>query len=202
MCCRLLHNLLGLVHKSSVTYTPTFCVSNVSLKTYLIRKIIDLDLVPCSIKWKKSVSGVGRMYADIMKMMQENYGAEGIEKLSEVMYNIGFNQADEILQLLGLERTLEGCAYVLLAMHRTFGIKSKIVQKDDDKVVIHATHCYWGKRKRGWTPKTCASIEQYETGLVKKILPSATHFYTKRRSLGDNECELTVEQREKQSKQY
>jgi len=170
-----------------------------NVKTHLVKKIIDWDLVPCSVRWKKSVSGVGIMYAEIMKMMQESYGAEGVKKLSEVMYNIGLHQANEILESLGLERTLEGCAYVLLAMHRIFGVKSRIVQKDSDRVVIHATRCYWGKRKKGWTPKTCASIQQYETGLVKGILPSATHFYTKRRSLGDKVCELIIAKGEQKS---
>jgi len=164
------------------------------MKNYLIRKVIDLDLVPCSIRWKKSVSGVGRMYADIMRMMEENYGVEGVKKLGEVMYNIGLNQADEILESLGLERTLDGCAYTLMTMHRIFGIKSKMVQEEEDKIVIHATRCYWGGKK-GWTPKTCASIQQYETGLVKGILPSAIHTYTKRRSLGDNICELIITQK-------
>ena len=167
-----------------------------SLKAYLMRKIIDLDLIPSSIRWKKSVSGVGRMYADIMRMMDQNYGAEGVKRLSEVMYNIGLSQADELLDRLGLERTLEGCAYVLLAMHRIFGVKSKIVRRDNDRIVIHVTYCFWGKRKKGWTPKTCASIQQYETGLVKGILPSATHFYTKRRTLDDEVCELIVTQSE------
>ena len=170
-----------------------------SLRTYLTRKVIDLNLVPCSIRWKKSVSGIGRMFANMMRMMDEDYGAEGVRKLSEVMYNIGLNQADEIREMLGLERNLEGCAYVLLAMHRIFGVRSKIVQRDKDRIVIHATDCQWGKRKKGWTPKTCASIQQYETGLVKGILPSATHFYTKRRSLDDEVCELIIAERQSQT---
>jgi hypothetical protein len=162
------------------------------LKQQIIKKLIEWDLLPCSIRWKKSVSGIGRMYADIMVMMQKEYGVEGVKKLSNVMYNIGFNQTDEILDILGLERNLEGCAYALLAMHRIFGIKSKIVRKENNKIVIHVTKCYWGKSKKGWTPKTCASIAQYETGLVKGILPNATHIYTKRRSLGHDVCELII----------
>ena len=162
------------------------------MKNYLKKRIIDLDIVPYSIRWKKSVSGIGRMYADIMKMLQENYGSGGVKQLSETMYNIGLNQADEILESLGLERNLEGCAYVLLAMHRIFGIKSKIVKKENDRVIIHITHCYWGKSRKGWTSETCASIAQYETGLVKGILPSAMNFYTKKRSLGNDVCELII----------
>lgn len=60
------------------------------------------------------------------------------------MYNIGLGQSTEILEMLDLKKDLEGCAYVLLAVHRIFGIKSKIVQKDKNKVIIHARKCRWG----------------------------------------------------------
>ncbi len=170
------------------------------LKKYLIRKIVEYDLLPCSIRWKKSVSGIGRMYADIMKMMKENYSSEGVKRLSKVMYNIGFTQASEILELLGLERNLEGCAYALLAMHRIFGIKSKIVKKESNKIIIHVTDCCWGRKKRGWTPQTCASIGQYETGLVKGILPDATPIYPKRHTLGHDVCELVLTLKEEGDK--
>lgn len=163
-----------------------------AFKKYVVKKLIDLNIIPCTLKWKKAISGIGRMYADIMSMMQDNYGNEGIEKLSQVMYKIGYGQAQEILKFLGLQRNVEGCAYVLLAMQRIFGIKSKIVEKEKNRIVIHVAHCYWGKRKKGWTPKTCASIACYETGLVKGILPSASHTYTKRRSLGENVCEIII----------
>jgi len=169
------------------------------IKSCLLKKIVDWDILPCSIRWKKSVSGVGRMYADIMNMMQAHYGAEGVKKLSEVMYTIGLGQADEISELLGLEKTLEGCAYALLAMHRIFGIKSRIAQKDDNKIVIHVTHCCWGRSKKGWTAHTCASIAHYETGLVKGILPSATHSYIKRYTLGDEICELIIAVKEEET---
>jgi hypothetical protein len=162
------------------------------IKSFLVRKVIRWDIIPWPVRWRKSVIGTGVMYADIMNMMQEKYGAEGVKNLSEVMYTIGLNQASEILELLGLERTLEGCAYTLIAMHRIFGIKSRIVQKDDSKIIIHVTHCYWGRRIEEWTPYTCASIAHYETGLVKGVLPSAVHSYTKKHTLGDDVCELVI----------
>lgn len=168
-----------------------------SFKKYIIRKMIEYDLLPCSIRWEKSVSGIGRMYADIMDMMRENYGSDGVKRLSTVMYNIGFNQASEVLETLGLERNLEGCAYALLAMHRIFGIKSKIVRKESNKIIIHITDCCWGRKKKGWSPQTCASIGQYEAGLVKGILSNVTHLYPKRHTLGHKVCELILIVKEK-----
>lgn len=163
-----------------------------SLKSFLMKKIIKWDIIPSPVRWRKSVTGTGVLYAQIMNMMQKTYGAEGVKELGEVMYAIGVNQARELLELLGLERTLEGCAYTLMAMHRIFGIKSKIVQKDDNKIVFHVTHCYWGRCIKEWTPHACASIARYETGLVQGILPSVQHSYTKKHTLGDEVCELTI----------
>lgn len=163
-----------------------------SLKSSLMKKIVEWDLIPLHVKWKKSVVGTGVLYAQIMNMMQKTYGAEGVKKLNETTYMIGVNQAGQLLELLGLERTLEGCAYTLMAMHRIFGIQSRIVQEDDNRIVIHVTHCYWGRGTKEWTPHTCASIAHYETGLVRGIMPSAQHSYTKKHTLGDEVCELTL----------
>jgi hypothetical protein len=127
-----------------------------------------------------------------MEMMHERYGIGGINNLNEVMYTIGLRQSTEILEQLGLKRDLEGCAYVLLAMHRVFGIKSKIVQKDTNKIIIHARKCCWNGHLEKWNVKTCLSIDNYEAGLIEGILPLSRHVYTKRRSCGDKVCELVI----------
>lgn len=143
-------------------------------------------------RWKKSVSGIGTIYANTLEMIQERYGKDGVNSLNEVMYNIGLGQSREILEQLDLKRDLEGCAYVLLAMHRIFGVKSKIVQKDNNKIVIHARKCCWSGHLEKWNIKTCLSIDNYEAGLIEGILPFSEHTYTKRRSCGDNVCELVI----------
>jgi hypothetical protein len=125
-------------------------------------------------------------------MIQEKYEKDGINNLNEVMYNIGLGQSREIIEQLGLKRDLEGCAYVLLAMHRIFGIKSKIIQKDNNKIVIHARKCCWSGHLEKWDAKKCLSIDNYEAGLIEGILPLSEHAYTKRRSCGDNVCELVI----------
>lgn len=108
------------------------------------------------------------------------------------MYNIGLGQSAEILEQLDLKRDLEGCAYVLLAMHRIFGIKCKIIQKDNKKIIIHARKCCWSGHLEKWNVKTCLSIDNYEAGLIEGILPLSEHAYTKRRSCSDNVCELVI----------
>ncbi len=163
-----------------------------SFKSFLLKRLIVWDLIPYSLRWKKSVSGIGMIYVDTLEMMQEKYGKDGVSSLNEVMYNIGFGQSTEILKMLGLKRDLEGCAYVLLAMHRVFGIKSKIIQKDSNKIVIHARKCRWGENFKKWNARTCLSIDNYEAGLIEGILPFSEHIYTKRRSCGNNLCELVI----------
>lgn len=163
-----------------------------SFKSFLLKRLIVWDLIPYYLRWKKSVSGIGMIYVDTLEMMQEKYGKDGVSNLNEVMYNIGFGQSTEILKMLGLKRDLEGCAYVLLAMHRIFGIKSKIIQKNDTKIVIHASKCHWGGHLQKWNARTCLSIDNYEAGLIEGILPFSEHTYTKRRSYGDNICELVI----------
>lgn len=71
-----------------------------------------------------------------------------------------------------------------------FGIKSYIAKKSDDEIIIHATECLW-KDKKNWTPAVCTSIEQYDIGLVKGINKD-DYCCTKRRSKGDNICEVIL----------
>lgn len=84
------------------------------------------------------------IYVDTLEMMPRKYGKDSVHNLNKIMYNIGLGQSTEILEPLGLKKDLEGCAYVLLTMHWIFGIKSKIIQKDNNKIVIHARKCRWG----------------------------------------------------------
>jgi hypothetical protein len=163
-----------------------------SFKSFLLKKLITWDRIPYHLRWRKSVSGIGMIYVETLEMMQEKYGKEGVDNLNEVMYNIGRCQSLEILEELDLKRDLEGCAYVVLTMHRIFGIKSKIVQKDDNKIVIHASKCRWNGHLTKWNVKTCLSIDNYESGLIEGVLPLSEHAYTKRRSLHDEVCELVI----------
>lgn len=163
-----------------------------SFKSFLLKRLIAWDFIPYSLRWKKSASGIGMIYLGTLEMMQEKYGKGGVSNLNETMYNISLGQSIEILKILDLKRDLEGCAYVLLAMHRIFGIKSKIIQKDNNKIVIHARKCRWGGRLNKWNARTCLSIDNYEAGLIEGILPFSEHTYTKRRSCGDNVCELII----------
>jgi len=162
------------------------------LKSYLVKKLVDLDLIPCRTRWKKSVRGIGRIHADLYTKLQERYGPEGIELLGRVMYGLGAEQAWEIVDSLGLERDLEGCAYAVMVMHRIFGIKSKIIERDSQEVVIEITDCEWGRRRGGWSPGMCVTIGRYEDGVIETILPGARHTYEARHTIQGDNCRLVI----------
>ena len=79
-----------------------------SFKSFLLKRLITWNRIPCCLRWRKSVSGIGTIYASILEMMQERYGKDGVNNLNEVMYNIGLGQSREILEQLDLKRDLEG----------------------------------------------------------------------------------------------
>jgi len=158
-----------------------------SLKSKLIELIVKYNAIPARIRWKKSASGVGRLFADVFNML----GKEDKKKLGKLMYEWGLNDTDGVVKQLKIERNLRGCAIALMAVNTIFGIKSRIVKEDDSEVVIHATECLW-KDKKGWTPEVCASIERYDVGLVHGINKNVRYRCTKRRNKGDEVCEVVL----------
>jgi hypothetical protein len=155
------------------------------VKTKVLELAIKHDMVPMKMKWEQAVSAVGSMYKNMYYLLDP----EDRIKLSKMMENWGIEHSEVILKRLGASRDLHGCALALISYHRIFGIKSSVVKETEDEIMIHVYRCMW-KDKRGWTPKICASIEAFETGLVNGIDSSIKHFYTKRRSLGDPVCEM------------
>ncbi len=149
------------------------------------------DLVPVRTRWKKSASGIGRMFNDVFHIMDRNERA----KLAEMMYSWGIEDADGIVETLKIERNLHGCAIALMGMHRISGIKSQIVEENADLVKIRATECLW-VNKKDWTPEVCASIDAYERRLTEGIDKNIVHICTKRRSAGDKFCELILKNRQ------
>jgi len=163
------------------------------LKSYLLKKLIDLDLIPCRTRWRKSVSGIGRIHADLHRKLRQRYGPEGTELLGQVMYDMGGEQATGIVESLGMTRDLEGCAYAVMLMHRIFRIKSRITQKNEHEVAIEINDCRWGRRTGGWIPEMCITMGRYEDGVIETILPSARHSYETRHTIGGGTCNLVIE---------
>ena len=145
------------------------------------------DLIPMRTKWEQAVSAVGSMYRDVFNILEPQERV----KLSGLMEGWGLEHSEEVLKRLELSRDLHGCALALMLYHRIFGMESSIVKETEDEIIVHVSRCMW-KDKRVWTPEICASIETFEAGLVKGIDSSIKHFYTKRRSLGDQVCEMRL----------
>lgn len=153
----------------------------------LIEFMIKRDLVPARARWKRSASGVGRLFNDVFHMLNK----DDRKKLTKLMYDWGLGDADRLIETLKAERNLHGCAVAVLAMNCIFGIKSYIAKESNDEIVIRATKCLWKDRKN-WTPEVCASIEKYDIGLVRGIDKNVKYFCTKRRSKGSKHCEIVL----------
>lgn len=161
-----------------------------NIKNKLIEFMVVHDLVPVRTRWRKSASGVGRMFNDVFHMLDRDERA----KLTKMMYSWGLEDADEVVETLKIERNLHGCAIALMGMHRIFGIKSHIVEENASYIKICATECLW-VNKKDWTPQVCASIDAYERGLTEGIDKNILHICTKRRSAGNKYCEFMLKSR-------
>jgi len=156
-------------------------------RSKLIELVVKHDLIPARIRWRKSASGVGRLFNDVFHMLNE----DGRRNLAKLLYEWGVGDADEVVKMLKIERNLHGCAVALITTNSIFGIKSHIARENNNEIIIHATKCLW-KDKKNWTPDVCASIEEYDIGLVKGINKNIKYFCTKRRSKGDKVCEIIL----------
>lgn len=157
------------------------------IKNRLIEFIVRNDMIPVKMRWRKSASGVGRLFNDVYHMLS----VEDRRKLANLLYEWGVNDAEEVVNTLKIKRDIHGCALAILAANSLFGIRSKIVGESKDEVVIHATKCLW-KNKRNWTPDVCATIDQYDIGLVAGINKNIQYSCLKRRSRGDPVCEIVL----------
>ncbi|PKP58481.1 MAG: hypothetical protein CVT88_07230 [Candidatus Altiarchaeales archaeon HGW-Altiarchaeales-1] len=161
-----------------------------NIKSKLMEFVVVHDLIPVRLRWIKSARGVGRMFNDIFCMLDK----DGKKKLGKILYDMGVNDADEFVKKLKIERNLHGCAIASIAANSLFGIKSYIAEENNDEIIIHATKCLW-KDKKNWTPEVCASIEEYDIGLVEGINKNVKYCCTKRRSKGDKFCEVILTKR-------
>ena len=153
----------------------------------MIQFAIENDFIPVGTRWKVCATGVGRLFNDLFKILDDDKRNE----LTRVMYEWGIADSEGIAKEAKAGKDLHGCAVALIAMNQIFGIKSHIETENSNEVVLHATQCMW-KDIRGWTPKVCSSISAYELGLLDGMNRGVRHAFTKRRSEGDSVCELVL----------
>jgi len=158
-----------------------------NIKSKLIELVIKHDFIPYRTKWRECARGYGKLFCEFFNIISEDER----RKLTKSKYEHGLESANEVIEMLKIERDLHGCAIALIGINQVFGIKSHIARENSNEVVIHATKCMW-KDLEGWTPKVCSSIVAYETGLVEGINKNIKPLFTKKRSKGDEVCELIL----------
>jgi len=159
-----------------------------TLKSNTAEFIVKRDLIPKKLKWERNVDGIARMYCGAYSLLDST----GKKKLTDMLYNWGFQDSDEVVKLLGINRNLHGCAIALITSNHAFAMKSHIVKETEDEIVIHVTDCRF-KDRDDWTSKHCASIDRYDFGLIEGINKNVKLTVTKRRSKGDTVCEAILQ---------
>ena len=162
-----------------------------TLKSKIAEFIAKKDLIPKKLKWERNVDGIARVYCGAYNLLDSN----GKNKLADMFYDWGFQDSDEVVKLLDINRDLHGCAIALITANHAFAMKSHIVKETEDEIVIHVTDCRF-KDRDDWTPIHCASIDRYDHGLIEGISKNVKLIVTKRRSKGDTVCEAILQKKE------
>ena len=108
-----------------------------TLKSKTAEFIAKKDLIPKKLKWERNVDGIARLYSGAYNLLDST----GKKKLIDMLYDWGFQDSDEVVKLLGIDRDLHGCAIALITANHAFAMKSHIVKENEDEIVIHVTDC-------------------------------------------------------------
>ena len=157
-----------------------------SLKKRLARRYI-----PSSVRWESVLKGVGKLYRAIYDELEKD-GGKSIpsEPLAKAAYRVGFNFGESLKKTLHLNGTIEDIAVAMDVDHKIFGMKAKIAEKTDRKLVYHCYQCAW---KKYFTPKLCIAIGQAEKGIAQALNPKAEYNVLQTRTMGKDFCIFTIE---------
>jgi hypothetical protein len=160
--------------------------SKLSLKKRLARRYI-----PSSVKWESVLKGVGKLYRAIYDELEKD-GDKSIpsEALANAAYEVGLDFGESLKEKLHLNGTIEDIAVAMDVDHKIFGMKAKIAEKTEGKIVYHCYQCAW---KRYFTPKLCIAIGQAEKGIAQALNPKAEYNVLQTRTMGKDFCIFTIE---------
>jgi hypothetical protein len=69
-------------------------------------------------------------------------------------------------------------------------MKTKIVERNEHKIVFHCYECAW---KEYFEPKLCLAIGQAEKGIVQAINKNAEYSILQTRTMGKEKCIFSIE---------
>lgn len=157
-----------------------------SLKKHVARRYI-----PSSTKWKLVLKGLGKLYSSIAEELEKNEsGSDSAKALADATYNVGFDFGEDLKEELKLGSSIDDVAVAMDLEHRVFGMKAKVAEKSDRRIVYHCRECAW---KKYFTPKLCIAIGQAEKGIAQALNPKAQYHILQTRTMGKDKCIFEVE---------
>jgi predicted hydrocarbon binding protein len=160
--------------------------TSLSLKKHVARRYI-----PSSTKWKLVLKGLGKLYSSIAEELEKNEsGSDSAKALADAAYSVGFDFGEDLKEELKLGSSIEDVAVAMDLEHRIFGMKAKVAEKSDLRIVYHCRECTW---KKYFTPKLCITIGQAEKGIAQALNPKAQYHILQTRTMGKDKCIFEVE---------
>jgi hypothetical protein len=152
----------------------------------LQKKAVEVGVLPSNAKWRKTVQAYGELYIEGYRWAKK----EGtLDEFANVIYERGRKNGKRFKEKFGLSETAGDAAFALIAGHRLFGIKSKIVENTQNKSIIHVSDCPW---KEVFTPEACDILGNIERGTCGAISQDLSYSITKKITNKDGVCEFVI----------
>jgi predicted hydrocarbon binding protein len=160
--------------------------SNLSLKRNVARRYI-----PSSTKWKLVLKGLGKLYGAIGEELEKvESRSNSARALADAAYRVGFDFGEDLKDEFKLGNSIEDVAVAMDLEHRVFGMKAKVAEKSDRRIVYHCSECAW---KKYFTPKLCIAMGQAEKGMAQALNSRARYHILQTRTMDKDKCIFEVE---------
>lgn len=137
------------------------------------------------------MKGLGKLYGAIGNELEKSEGAgDSTKALADAAYRVGFDFGEDLKEELKLGSSIEDVAAAMDLEHRVFGMKAKVTEKSDRRIIYHCSECAW---KKYFTPKLCIAIGQAEKGIAQALNPKAQYRILQTRTMGKGKCIFEVE---------
>ena len=142
-------------------------------------------------KWESVLKGIGKLYRAIYDELEKGGDAKSQSKaLANAAYEVGSDFGENLKETLHLGNSIEDIAVAMDVDHKIFGMKAKIAEKTERKIVYHCYQCAW---KKYFTPQLCIAIGQAEKGIAQALNSKAEYNVLQTRTMGKDFCIFTIE---------
>lgn len=155
-----------------------------------MKKHVARRYMPPSTKWRLVLKGLGKLYGAIGNELEKSEGpCDSTKALADAAYRVGFDFGEDLKEEFKLGSGIEDVAVAMDLEHRVFGMKAKVAEKSDRRIVYHCRECAW---KKYFTPKLCIAIGQAEKGIAQALNPKAQYRILQTRTMGKDKCIFEV----------